>query len=118
LLTDEQVAAIRAQLREDIEGLRGVTVDPAWADDISRNVELLLTDRDRLARRVEELDAALRPFAAFARQWNRQPLRNMDGVIYAIHVGTEYEAELSLSDMQTAAALTSENAPSPAQETP
>jgi len=56
-LTDEQVAAIRAQLREDIEGLRGVVVDSRWADDISRNVELLGDDRDRLARRVEELEA-------------------------------------------------------------
>lgn len=92
----------------------GISMSDSVADFVAHapeDIELLLADRDRLVRRVEELEAALKPFATFARQWDRMPLRNMDGVIYAIHVGTEYEAELSLNDMHRAAALTPEAKP-------
>ena len=49
----------------------------------------------------EALDA-LEPFAQFIRQWNRQPMRGLDDIIYAIHTGSEYEAELKRSDCQRA----------------
>ena len=53
-------------------------------------------------QRIAQLEAALKPFAFFASQWERQPLRGMDNVIYAIHTGSEYAAELRRSDCFTA----------------
>jgi hypothetical protein len=58
-----------------------------------------------LRKRVQELEEAIKPLAFFARQWQRQPMRGMDDVIYAIHMGTEYEAELRRSDLDRLAAL-------------
>ena len=49
----------------------------------------------------DELLAALKPFAEFKRQWNRKPIRQ-DNTIYAIHIGTEWEAELTHADLQRA----------------
>jgi len=50
----------------------------------------------------EAVVEALTPFATFWRQWQRQPMRGMDDVVYAIHTGTEYEAELRRSDCERA----------------
>ena len=55
--------------------------------------------------RIQLLEHALKPFAHFAHQWNRQPMRGMDNVIYAIHTDTEYEAELKRSDCERARLL-------------
>ena len=50
----------------------------------------------------EQLLDALKPFAEFARQWNRQPLSRIADEVYGIHGGTEYEAYLRLSDCRRA----------------
>jgi hypothetical protein len=60
-------------------------------------------------QRVEALEAenarlreALEPFAHFADQWNKQPLRGIADTVYVIHLDTEYEAAFRLSDCQIA----------------
>jgi hypothetical protein len=50
-----------------------------------------------------ELLRALAPFAKFAEQWARQPMRGIGDDFYTIHGGTEWEATLRLSDMRAAA---------------
>lgn len=50
------------------------------------------------------LREALKPFAHFARQWDRQPMRGYDEQFYGIHTGTEYAADLSVPDMRSALA--------------
>ena len=60
----------------------------------------------RLLREHAERGAALEPFAHFARQWARQPMRGMADEFYTIHTGTEYEAALRLSDLAAAARST------------
>lgn len=50
-----------------------------------------------------EVADALRPFASFWRQWERQPIAQMGDEFYGIHVGTKYEASLSRSDCRRAA---------------
>jgi predicted RNase H-like nuclease (RuvC/YqgF family) len=58
----------------------------------------LLAYTDFLRAENDRLREALEPFAAFARAWERNPLRGMDDVIYMIHGFTEWEAALRLSD--------------------
>lgn len=68
-LTEEEIAAIRARdsrnkiLRAGLDGR-----DPAAGGP--SDVSLLLADRAALVKRVEELEGALRPFAAFGRQFS------------------------------------------------
>ena len=54
-------------------------------------------EADRYKRERDALAEALQPFADFAEQWERKPLRQIDhNALYAIHVGTEYDAAISL----------------------
>jgi hypothetical protein len=46
---------------------------------------------------------ALEPFAHFARQYARKPMKGVDDSFYGIHAGSEYEARLSHTDMKRAA---------------
>jgi hypothetical protein len=66
---------------------------------------------EALAKRVGELEQvnkelveALKPFALFAEKYDAKPLRQLDDRIYGIHAGTEWEAELSVSDCRKARA--------------
>ena len=52
---------------------------------------------------VELAEAALRPFAAFIDAYERKPVK-WDDEFIAIHVGTEFEATLKLSDLREARA--------------
>jgi len=61
-----------------------------------------VSDTPLLSALTEAADA-LRPFAHFWTQWNRQPMRGMADTFYAIHTGTEYAAELSRTDCERAA---------------
>lgn len=66
---------------------------------------MLLAGSLRAAHReLNELRAALEPFAHFARQWERNPLCGIADELYAIHAG-ERGAALRLSDCQRAAAI-------------
>lgn len=64
----------------------------------ARSVELL-------RERIKDLEAALEPFALFAKKWDEKPIRGLDDVIYGIHAGTEWAAELRLSDCHNAGAV-------------
>lgn len=55
-----------------------------------------------LAADLIEARAALEPFAEFARKWKAQPLGRTPDDFYAIHVGTDYEARLRVSDCMKA----------------
>jgi hypothetical protein len=81
----------------------------AWSFD-GKLINQMRTQVEGLYRRLSEADAArvaaeraLEPFAEFARQWNRQPMKGMADEFYCIHTGTEYEASLKRSDLQRAA---------------
>ncbi len=76
--------------------------------DIPWLIEQLRAVRVDGARKAE----ALEPFAHFARQWARKPLRGIDDAVYAIHSG-EDRAELRLSDCQRAASLVDANRSAP-----
>lgn len=58
-----------------------------------------------LEARCAEMEAALHPFGEYATCRDAQPLRGLDDVIHAIHVGTPWESELRLSDCRRAAKL-------------
>jgi len=57
----------------------------------------------QLIAAAPEQHEALKPFAAFAKAWQAQPLAGMDDVIYSIHLGTKHEATIRLSDCIKAA---------------
>lgn len=50
----------------------------------------------------ERLREALKPFAQFVERFDNKPLRTLDDELYAIHVGTEWEASIRLSDFRKA----------------
>lgn len=52
-----------------------------------------------------KLIEALKPFARFAKMYEAKPLSGMGDAIYAIHTGTEWEAEIKRSDCAIALAL-------------
>jgi len=54
------------------------------------------------AEHLVELVRALEPFAYFIEQYKRQPFRNQDDVYVSIHLGSEFEAKIRLSDMEKA----------------
>lgn len=54
---------------------------------------------------IAEAVEALRPFADFAAKFNAKPLRGIDDTLYAIHTGTQWEAEIRLSDLFRARAI-------------
>lgn len=68
----------------------------------AQGIVTILNNLPALLAALEERTEALRPFAKFAEQWNRKPMRQMDDEFYAIHVGTEYEASLRRSDCEKA----------------
>lgn len=57
------------------------------------------TERDKA---FEAMRDAARPLAHFIRQFDRNPIRTADA-FYGIHTGTEWEAELRLSDLRALA---------------
>jgi len=57
---------------------------------------------EKLTTRIAELEGALQPFAYFAEQYDRQPLRGVADTLYGIHTGTEFEAELTLTACRAA----------------
>ncbi len=64
--------------------------------------------------RIATLENALSPFAHFAKQLRAQPIgaaRLDTQVLYAIHTGTQWEAELLLGDFREVLALFPEAAP-------
>lgn len=84
---EERIRQLEARVRELEEALEQTTMSPraylAW-------------------RRAERLEEALAPFAHFADQYERAPLRGAADTLYGIHTGTEFEAELKLSDCRAA----------------
>lgn len=61
-----------------------------------------MSDNQHTRPSEAEIAEALRPFAHFWRQWSLMPMRSMDDVIYAIHTGSQYEAEIRRSDCERA----------------
>lgn len=78
--------------------------NPFWLGRHGAIAVLTAARVPELLARVQRLEEALRPFAFFSAQYDRQPLRGQDDSFYGLHVGTEYEAILKLSDMQKARA--------------
>jgi len=66
----------------------------------------------------QRLVTALEPFAKFAEKWDEKPLSRMADELYGIHVGTEWEATISLSDCRRAKAALALLAPPPPDEPP
>jgi hypothetical protein len=58
----------------------------------------------RARAREARLEAALGPFAAFAKAFDAKPLRGVADEFYTIHSGTENEASLSLAQCRAALA--------------
>ena len=56
-------------------------------------------------KRCEELEQALKPFANYAEKFDQKPIGKQHDIINAIHSGTEWEAELRLSDCRLAKKL-------------
>ena len=58
--------------------------------------------------RIAELEAALKPFADFAEKLDAKlaakPMRSLGDNFYGIHIGTDFEAELTLTDLRRARA--------------
>lgn len=74
---------------------------------------LSLSQQDRHTLEVEcrelrvqndKLRRALQPFAEFAKQYARKPMRQQHDILHAIHAGTEWEAEIRISYCEEARA--------------
>lgn len=57
------------------------------------------------ANAYPKLIAALRPFADYALKRAAMPLNGLGDVLHAIHIGTEWEAEVTLTQCNAALAL-------------
>ena len=84
-----------AHLRALVDAVSGL--ESAHAD-ICERYTVALRENAKMAE-------ALRPFAHFWRQWERQPMRGLDDEFYVIHTGTDYEASLRRSDCEAASDL-------------
>lgn len=73
--------------------------DGTYAIPNSREGDLLKQAR----REVEELRAALQPFAHYAEMRMAKPFRLLDDEIQTIHTGSQWEATLRFSDCKRAA---------------
>lgn len=60
--------------------------------------------RHKLAH-YDEAIQLLQPFANFAKKFNAKPLGGIGDHLYGIHTGTEWEANLHLSDMNAVLAF-------------
>lgn len=56
-------------------------------------------------KRIQELEAALRPFADYAAKRDAAPLVGMGDSVHCIHTGTEHEAEITLTHCRHARQL-------------
>lgn len=57
---------------------------------------------DNCNKRIAELEAALRPFAAYAKARRVKPLNGLGDVIHNIHRNTEWEAEITMQHCMAA----------------
>lgn len=86
---------------EELEQAVHVALETLHDCDRRNNGFAALTELCARLRRAEE---ALKPFARFAEQFDRMPMNGIADAFYGIHFGTEYEAELKLSDCRRARA--------------
>jgi hypothetical protein len=68
---------------------------------MSSLAEKVKNEFDSLNNRINKLETALAPFVEFINKFDQKPIR-CDDEFYAIHVGTEWEASLKLSDLRAA----------------
>lgn len=94
--TDEELNAAEhdAAMRDVFEVRR------LWRNEARR----ARAEEERYRKRVERLEAALRPFAEFVKAFDAKPLRGIADEFYTIHSGTENEASLSLAQCRAALA--------------
>ncbi len=65
----------------------------------------LETELARLREENREMVVALQPFAVYAEKRAAKPIKNLGDSVHAIHTGTEWEAEITLSDCEAARAI-------------
>ena len=56
----------------------------------------------KLEDRVVELEEALAPFAQYAKMRNAMPLKGLGNSVHAIHLGTEWGAEITMEHVNEA----------------
>ncbi|PPQ27940.1 hypothetical protein CCR94_18980 [Rhodoblastus sphagnicola] len=54
---------------------------------------------------IAELEEAPKPVAVFMDQFDRRPLRSIGDKLHGIHVGTEFEAEITMGHLRRARAI-------------
>jgi hypothetical protein len=78
---------------------------------VLRDIVKLLKRREEIyVFHLTRMEDALQPFADFIEKFDEKPLR-LDDEFYAIHVGTEWEARLKLSDLRKAKEVLHEEMP-------
>ena len=105
--TPDPLALAEEAIRE-LEQLAAFAIPHGYVmqfDAISALAAALRAAHEENARLLEEntrLREALGPFAMFAEKWDAKPMYRLHNVLYRIHFGTEWQAELRLSDMRRA----------------
>ena len=78
------------------------------AYEANRAEDVVIVENGALVSRTRELEAALKPFADFAEKLDAKlaakPMRSLGDNFYGIHIGTDFEAELTLTDLRRARA--------------
>lgn len=83
---------------------------PVAEENTEQEIKILKQQREemkneiiQLREKVKKLNEALKPFAAFAERWDKNPLRGIDDTLYSIHGGESCGGtELKLSDLKNA----------------
>ena len=100
-------AALRAAHEElgIIRAIVGATQTETTLDavrDMDATLDHYIGKAQELFEENTRLREALGPFAMFAEKWDAKPMYRLHNVLYRIHFGTEWQAELRLSDMRRA----------------
>lgn len=92
MLTKEKLDLIKSH----VSGKNGLTQD--YVRELVEEVERLQAQADRVDLENRYLRTVIKPFAMFAKVWNKKPIRGLHDDLYTIH----NEASLKLSDCQSA----------------
>ena len=100
--TSERLEAEHTRLAAELDEARGKF--DAMEIDFCDMREKFEAERSGKAKLVE----ALRPFEAFAKAFDRKPVKGLGDDLYSIHPFSEFEASIRLSDLRRARAAIEE----------
>lgn len=97
-----------SEIDDFIESLRVEATTSKWVSPTEEPLVWQAADRLAAMRdRIKVLEAALEPFAIYSEKRDAMPLKGCGDAVSIIHPGTDYAAEITLTDCRRARAALS-----------